>query len=446
MASGVLLLDNKGQPIIVRDYRGEVKLQDVPGRFYDLFIDESAKDVAPIFSDNGITYCWMKQNDVYAVAVSRVHTNVATTLVFLRRLCELFTQHLHRFDEESLRDNFVSVYELLDEVIDNGFPQITEPKVLKKFLSSSGGKANTPLTSPVSWRPEGIRHKKNEVFLDVVERIDCLVSASNKILRSEIIGSLKMKCCLTGMPELKLGLNDKMVESKTVDGQSVVGMGTGGVGGREMAATVELHNIRFHQCVRLNKFEADRTISFIPPDGEFDLMTYTVPNDDPGDVVDETLLPFWLEVTLGPSYLDPSQSKVSYFIKLKSSFRPRKIATKVDVVIPAPVNASSPSFKCSSGTVKYKPEDSVFVWSLKHMPGQKEQILSATMNRPTTSTNEAVTDYWFRKPAEIQFEIPFFTMSKISVRYLKIFESTGYQALPWVRYITQNGNCQFRMS
>lgn len=28
------------------------------------------------------------------------------------------------------------------------------------------------------------------------------------------------------------------------------------------------------RCVRLARFENDRTISFIPPDGAFDLMTY----------------------------------------------------------------------------------------------------------------------------------------------------------------------------
>lgn len=27
----------------------------------------------------------------------------------------------------------------------------------------------------------------------------------------------------------------------------------------------------------------------------------------------------------------------------------------------------------------------------------------------------------------------------LQVRYLKIIEKSGYQALPWVRYITQNG-------
>lgn len=38
--------------------------------------------------------------------------------------------------------------------------------------------------------------------------------------------------------------------------------------------SVELEDIKFHQCVRLARFENDRTISFIPPDGEFELMSY----------------------------------------------------------------------------------------------------------------------------------------------------------------------------
>ena len=31
------------------------------------------------------------------------------------------------------------------------------------------------------------------------------------------------------------------------------------------------------------------------------------------------------------------------------------------------------------------------------------------------------------------------TCAIVQVRYLKIIEKSGYQALPWVRYITQNG-------
>ena len=35
-----------------------------------------------------------------------------------------------------------------------------------------------------------------------------------------------------------------------------------------------MEDVKFHQCVRLSRFDADRTISFIPPDGEFELMSY----------------------------------------------------------------------------------------------------------------------------------------------------------------------------
>lgn len=50
-----------------------------------------------------------------------------------------------------------------------------------------------------------------------------------------------------------------------------------------------------------------------------------------------------------------------------------------------------------------------------------------------------------KPPINIKFEIPYFTVSGIQVRYLKIVEKSGYQALPWVRYITQNGDYQMRM-
>jgi AP-1 complex subunit mu len=45
-----------------------------------------------------------------------------------------------------------------------------------------------------------------------------------------------------------------------------------------------------------------------------------------------------------------------------------------------------------------------------------------------------------RAPMTVKFEIPYFTVSGIQVRYLKIVEKSGYQALPWVRYITQHGD------
>lgn len=68
-----------------------------------------------------------------------------------------------------------------------------------------------------------------------------------------------MRAYLTGTPECKFGLNDKLVIDKNE---------------KSMGDAVELDDCRFHQCVRLNDFDATRTISFIPPDGEFELMRY----------------------------------------------------------------------------------------------------------------------------------------------------------------------------
>ena len=116
------------------------------------------------------------------------------------------------------------------------------------------------VTNAVSWRSEGIRYRKNEVFLDVIESLNLLVSSTGNVLRSEILGAVKLKCYLSGMPELRLGLNDKVMFETT-------GRATRG-------KAVEMEDVKFHQCVRLSRFENDRTISFIPPDGEFELMSY----------------------------------------------------------------------------------------------------------------------------------------------------------------------------
>jgi AP-1 complex subunit mu len=67
----------------------------------------------------------------------------------------------------------------------------------------------TAASNVVSWRNDGIKHNKNEIYLDVVEKLNILVSNNGTVLRSEVIGAIKMRSSLSGMPELKLGLNDK---------------------------------------------------------------------------------------------------------------------------------------------------------------------------------------------------------------------------------------------
>ena len=78
------------------------------------------------------------------------------------------------------------------------------------------------------------------------------------VLHADVDGHIQMRAYLSGTPECKFGLNDKLVIDKNDKGTA--------------DNAVELDDCRFHQCVRLNDFNATRTISFIPPDGDFELM------------------------------------------------------------------------------------------------------------------------------------------------------------------------------
>jgi len=109
-----------------------------------------------------------------------------------------------------------------------------------------------------------------------------------------------------------------------------------------------------------------------------------------------------------------------------------------------PSDVDSPNFKTPYGTVKYLPDKDCMVWSIMQFQGQKDFIMHVNFGLPSVSS--ADRDAYTKTPITVKFEIPYFTVSGVTVRYLKIIEKSGYQALPWVRYITQNGDYQLRMS
>jgi AP-1 complex subunit mu len=425
-ASAVFILDVKGKVIISRNYRGDVPMNCVE-RFATHVLEADEADERPVWIEHGTTYVYIKYNNLYIMAVTERNSNAAMLLLFLYRLVEVFKDYFKELEEESIRDNFVITYELMDEMMDFGYPQISEAKILREYITQEAHKLEVvkppmAVTNAVSWRSEGIKHRKNEIFLDVVERLNLLVAVNGTLLRSEILGSLKMRSYLSGMPELKLGLNDKLLFEAT---------GRRSAPGRSKGKAVEMEDIKFHQCVRLARFENDRTISFIPPDGEFELMSYRLST--------QVKPLIWIEAVVEPH----SHSRIEYMIKAKSQFKQRSTANNVEIVIPVPPDADTPTFKTSIGNVKYAPERDAIVWSIKQFHGGKEYLMRAHFGLPSVSNEEGKKD---KPPITVKFEIPYFTVSGIQVRYLKIIEKSGYQALPWVRYITQNGDYHLRMS
>lgn len=68
-----------------------------------------------------------------------------------------------------------------------------------------------------------------------------------------------------------------------------------------------MEDVKFHQCVRLSRFENDRTISFIPPDGEFELMSYRL-NTQVKPLI-------WAEALIEQH----SGSRIEYIVKVRAS-------------------------------------------------------------------------------------------------------------------------------
>ncbi|XP_028054574.1 AP-1 complex subunit mu-2-like [Camellia sinensis] len=82
---------------------------------------------------------------------------------------KVFKHYFEELEEEPLRHNFVVVYELLDEMMDFGYPQYTEAKILSEFIKTDAYRMEVTqrppmaVTNAVSWRSDGINYKKNEV-------------------------------------------------------------------------------------------------------------------------------------------------------------------------------------------------------------------------------------------------------------------------------------------
>lgn len=78
----------------------------------------------------------------------------------------------------------------------------------------------------------------------------------------------QVKSYLAGNPAIRLALNDELVIGRQ-DGAARGAWGSGG-----SLDMVQLDDCNFHESVSLDRFEAERTLQLVPPDGEFALMQY----------------------------------------------------------------------------------------------------------------------------------------------------------------------------
>ncbi|GLD68622.1 AP-2 complex subunit mu-B [Lates japonicus] len=276
---------------------------------------------------------------------------------FLYKICNVMTAYFGKISEENIKTNFVLIYELLDEILDFGYPQNSETGALKTFITQQGIKSQeqsqitSQVTGQIGWRREGIKYRRNELFLDVLESRQPAHVPSGRVLSAHVSGRVVMKSYLSGMPECKFGMNDKIVIEKQGKG------GSSEDGGKSSKQSIAIDDCTFHQCVQLSKFDSERSISFIPPDGEYELMRYRTTKD--------IILPF----RVIPLVREVGRTKLEVKVVIKSNFKSSLLAQKIEVRIPTPLNTSGVQLICMKGKANYKASENAIVWKIKRMAG-----------------------------------------------------------------------------
>ncbi|KAL3433597.1 Mu homology domain-containing protein [Aspergillus tetrazonus] len=446
MLSGILIFNQKGENLIFRAFRNDCR-----PRLADIFriqVISNPQVRSPILTLGSTTFSHVKHENIYLVAVTKSNANAALVFEFLYRLVLLGKSYFGKFDEEAVKNNFVLIYELLDEILDFGYPQNTETDTLKMYITTEGVKSaitNNPsdsaritqqATGALSWRRADVKYRKNEAFVDVIEDVNLLMSATGTVLRADVNGQIVMRAYLSGTPECKFGLNDRLLLDNDAagPGSSNPGAGGRGAGGhsssktRAAAGSVTLEDCQFHQCVKLGRFDSDRIISFVPPDGEFELMRYRA--------TENVNLPFKVH----PIVREIGTTKVEYSVAIKANYSSKLFATNVVIRIPTPLNTAKTTERTSQGRAKYEPEHNNIVWKIARFSGGSEYVLTAEATLSAMTNQKA----WSRPPLSLNFSLLMFTSSGLLVRYLKVFEKSNYSSVKWVRYMTRAGSYEIR--
>ncbi|KAJ8448092.1 hypothetical protein Cgig2_031816 [Carnegiea gigantea] len=318
-ASAIYFLNLRGDVLIKRLYR-----DDVGGNMVDAFrlhiMQTKELGTCPVRQIGRCSFLYMRISDVYIVTVVSSNANVACAFKFVVEAVNLFKSYFGgQFNEDAIRNNFVLIYELLDEIMDFGYPQNLAPEILKLYITQEG--VRSPFSSKIA---------------------------------------------------------DKPVPNATLQV-------TGAVGWRREDLVYKKNEV-------------------------------------------------------------------------KSVFGAKMLALGVIIKIPVPKQTAKTNMQVTSGKAKYNPSIDCLVWRMKKFPGQTESTLSAELGLISTMAEKAAwtrppihmefqvnhSPPWTRPPIHMEFQVPMFTASGLRVRFLKVWEKSGYNTVEWVRYITKAGSYEIR--
>ena len=105
----------------------------------DYFLDAQRKcdkptNISPVIVTPHYHLISVQRSGLFFVAITTGETAPLFVIEFLHRVVDNFVDYFNDCTESNLKENIVVVYELLDEMLDNGFPLATESNILKELI------------------------------------------------------------------------------------------------------------------------------------------------------------------------------------------------------------------------------------------------------------------------------------------------------------------------
>jgi len=249
----------------------------------------------------------------------------------------------------------------------------------------------------LNWRKSGIKYSTNKILFDVIEEYNCVIDVNGSSSKSEIIGKILTKCSLSDMPDISLFFKDSSI----------------------------LDDVSFHPCVRYKRFEDDKMLSFIPPDGDFQLISYRVKNVQ--------ILPLYCRAQL-------SFSNGVGNIQLISNLKSWNVDLEdVKMIIPLPKETIQSKVSTNHGQIKFNSTTKELIWEIGKFIKNQNTSPSAGGQVILSNKNETeITNY-----VSLKFRIPLIAYSGLKVDQVNVTKC-DYKPYKGVRYVTIASDFQIR--
>lgn len=427
----LFLLNASGEMLIEKQWLGRFD-RDVCDLFFEVTSKESNRaDIAPIVPSGPYHFLQTSRNEIFFLTIVDFDTSPALILEFQQLVIDTLLSYISSITENAIRENFVLIYQLLDEMNHGGFAYTTEknqlldmiapPSLANKMLdvfhigsptSTLKGDLSSAAVSKIPWRKDNVKYlTKNAVYFDIIESIDAILSADGSVLSSIAHGEVQCKSQLSGVPDLALSLhrNPPIVDCS------------------------------LHRCVRLARFDRDRIISFVPPDGDFTLCSYKVDAN------------INIPIYVRPEFVW-TQDKCTFSISFGQKAPFTTLLEDIAIIIPIPKACSATVTHCNIGTVRTDQLTHTCRWEVSEMPKDHHPLKNDKLLNNIKPTIPTITGTF-----TLTRDVPADDRPTLRVLYmLKKFSSTGatidglvvknvnYEPVRGVRVISKAGKFQVR--